>query len=183
MKEKLIIFPTDTVYGIGCGIFDKKSIEKIYEIKHRPKSKPLACLCANLSQVKKIAFIDKNAEVLIRKFMPGALTLILPAKDNVKKITGFETIGVRIPNSKLAIYILENYGPMLTTSVNESEKTPLNNYDEIVSVYGNLVDRVYKSDGVSSNVASTVVKLSNNHIEILREGEIKESEIYETLNK
>ena len=103
---KLIIFPTDTVYGIGCEIFDKENINKIYELKHRPRSKPLACLCADLKQIKQIAYINSFEKKVIEKFMPGALTIILKAKKKVAETTGFETIGVRIPNSKIAQRIL-----------------------------------------------------------------------------
>lgn len=74
---KLIIYPTDTVYGIGCGIFDLENIRRIYDIKHRSFDKPLACLCADLDQIKQIAVIDEPALKLIHSLMPGALTLIL----------------------------------------------------------------------------------------------------------
>lgn len=178
MKEKrLIIFPTDTVYGIGCGIFDKESIEKIYTLKKRPRSKPLACLCANLEQIKEIALIGESEEKLIKKFLPGALTIILKAKTDVVKTTGFDTIGVRIPNSKVALSILNEYGPMLTTSVNESEQIPLNTYEEIMKKFGKDVDKVFKSSEKSSNMSSTVVKIENDKPVILREGEIKKHDI------
>ena len=75
--SKVIIFPTDTVYGIGTPIFDIEGIERIYNIKHRPKEKPLACLCANLEQIESIAYVTKDAKKLIDKYLPGALTLIL----------------------------------------------------------------------------------------------------------
>ena len=73
----VIIFPTDTVYGIGTKIFDVEGIEKIYKIKNRPKDKPLACLCASLEQIKDIAEVTEDAEKLIKEFLPGALTIIL----------------------------------------------------------------------------------------------------------
>ena len=79
----VIIFPTDTVYGIGTKIFDIDGINKIYEIKKRPNDKPLACLCASLEQIKEIAVVTKEAEALIKKFLPGALTIILESKPDV----------------------------------------------------------------------------------------------------
>lgn len=179
---KILIFPTDTVYGIGCAIFDKTSIEKIYEIKHRPRNKPLACLCANLNQINEIAFINDKEKKIVEEFMPGALTIILKAKDKVKEITGFDTIGVRIPNSKIAQEILLNNGPMLTTSVNESNERPLNDYIEIKQQYGHLVDEIFQSEEQSSDVASTVVSLLENQIVILREGAIKKCQIEKILS-
>lgn len=179
---KILIFPTDTVYGIGCSVFDKEGMEKIYEIKHRPKDKPLACLCANLKQIDEIAYLNDTARKIINVFMPGALTLILKAKENVKEITGFDTIGIRIPNSKIALKILIENGAMLTTSVNESGKMSLNDYNQIVDEYGKLVDKVYKPNGEkSSNKASTVLSIINGEIKILREGEITLEEIKNVL--
>ena len=179
---KLIIFPTDTVYGIGCSIFDIDNINKIYEIKHRSKDKPLACLCANIEQIESIAIIKDDAKKLINKFLPGALTLILNSKDEVINKIGYKTIGVRIPNSKVALDILNENGPMLTTSVNDSGMTPLNEYEEIKEKYGNLVDEIYKPNSKSSNISSTVVSILNNDVKILREGEISKEDILKVLN-
>lgn len=181
---KIIIFPTDTVYGIGCKITDENSIKKIYEIKHRPKDKPLACLCANLEQIDQIAILDKVAKKIIKNFMPGALTLILRARDDIGKITGFETIGVRIPNNKLALDILQQNGPMLTTSVNESGQVSMTDYHEIVKNFGDKVDFVFKPNGEkSSKKPSTVLKIESEKIDILREGEITLQMIENLLKK
>ena len=178
----VIIFPTDTVYGIGTKIFDIDGINKIYDIKKRPKDKPLACLCSSLEQIKMIAEVSKSAEKLINRFLPGALTLILDSKPEVVDKIGYKTIGVRIPNSKLALEILNENGPMLTTSVNESGFKPINEYDLIVKEYGDCVDKIYKSNEKSSNVSSTVVLLKDNDIKVLREGEITISMINDCLN-
>lgn len=173
-KERIIIFPTDTIYGIGCSIFDKKSIEKIYEIKHRDKRKPLSCLCKDVKQVEEIANINEKEKMIINKFN---LTLILKAKRNISEITGFNTIGIRIPQSHLAANILKKYGPMLTTSINESGEKPLNSFDEICKRYGNEVDKVYKGEEFSSGVASTVAQLVDGEVVILRNGEVKKDQI------
>ncbi len=180
-NERIIIFSTDTVYGMGCSIFDKESIQKIYQIKSRPLDKPLACLCADLQQIKDIAFVSKNVEKIINTFMPGALTVILKAKAKTKKATGFDTIGVRIPNSKTVIEILKTHGAMLTTSVNDSGKSPINEYDEIVKKYSHLADKIYPPCENSSNHPSTVVSLIDGKIKILRQGDITLTQIIETL--
>ncbi|MCR5483463.1 MAG: threonylcarbamoyl-AMP synthase, partial [Bacilli bacterium] len=155
--SKVIIFPTDTVYGIGTPIFDTEGINKIYEIKKRPKEKPLACLCKDIKQIDDIAILTDDAIKLINEFLPGPLTIILNSKDEVIKKIGYKTIAVRIPNDNLALKILEDNGPMLTTSVNESGCVPENEYDEIYKKYNNLVDYIYKTDKKSSNVPSTIV--------------------------
>ena len=179
--SKVIIFPTDTVYGIGTPIFDLEGIEKIYQIKNRSKDKPLACLCANINQIEEIAVVDDNAKRLISKFLPGGLTIILKSKKEVLDTIGYETIGIRIPNHELAISILKENGAMLTTSVNDSGAVPINEYDEIKSKYDNLVDYIYQSDLPSSSVSSTVVKVVDGAVSVLREGSILKEEIIKEL--
>lgn len=180
--SKVIIFPTDTVYGIGTPIFDLDGIERIYRIKNRSKDKPLACLCANLKQIEEIAYVDDNAKKLINRFLPGGLTIILKSTEETISKIGYKTIGVRIPNHALALSILEEYGPMLTTSVNDSGEVPINEYEEIMVKYNKLVDRIYDSDLSSSNISSTVVKVVDNVVSILREGIISKEEIEKEIN-
>jgi L-threonylcarbamoyladenylate synthase len=175
--NKLIIFPTDTVYGIGCSIYDIYNIDKIYEIKKRDKSKPLACLCYDLEQIKSIAYVDDLATKLINKYLPGGLTLILKSKPEVLEKIGYETIGVRIPDCDIALNILKEFGPMLTTSVNDSGQTPINEYEEILKKYSDLVDQIYPPFNNSSNVSSTVIKIVDGKKELLREGTIKYNDI------
>ncbi len=178
---RVIIFPTDTVYGIGTQIFDIDGIKRIYEIKKRPFDKPLACLCANLNQIDDIAVLNDKARKLINKFLPGALTLILEAKEEVKNKIGYETIGVRIPNSKIALNILEENGPMLTTSVNDSGEKPLNHYDEIYNKYNGIVDKIYDNDAKILEIPSTVLLINGDELKVLREGSIKIEEINKVL--
>jgi L-threonylcarbamoyladenylate synthase len=178
----VIIFPTDTVYGIGTKILDVDGIEKIYEIKKRPHDKPLACLCASIEQIKDISVVTREAELLINKFLPGPLTIILKSKPIVFDKIGYKTIGVRIPNNKIALDILKEHGPMLTTSVNESGNVPLNEYDDIKANYDHLVDYIYNTNTKSSNIASTVVDLTDNRLRILRIGEIPLLSIEKALN-
>lgn len=180
--SKLIIFPTDTVYGIGCPIFDIKNIHKIYDVKHRSLEKPLACLCYNLTQIEDIAEVNERVEKIITAFMPGALTLILKAKPIVTAKIGYKTIGVRIPDSKLALELLKENGPMLTTSVNESGETPLSNYEEIVQAYGNLVDYIYPATQKFSNISSTVIDCTEDSLRLIREGTISLKQINEIWN-
>lgn len=171
--NKLLIFPTDTVYGIGCSIYDIYNIDRIYEIKKRDKSKPLACLCYDINQIQDIAYVDDLAKKLINNFLPGGLTLILKSKPKIKELIGYDTIGVRIPDCDVALSILKEMGPMLTTSVNDSGEVPLNEYEEIVKKYDKLVDHIYPSNSISSNVSSTVVKVENDKLTLLREGNVK----------
>lgn len=176
----VIIFPTDTVYGIGTPIFDTKGIDKIYKIKKRSKDKPLACLFSNINQMEDICYLDSNAKKLINKYLPGPLTIIVKAKDKLIEKIGYKTLGIRIPNNKIAISILDKYGPMLTTSVNDSGKAPINEYELIKEKYTGLVDEIYDNNEESSDVSSTVISLIDG-LKILREGQISLEEIKKTL--
>lgn len=182
MVSRLLIFPTDTVYGIGCNVYDKENIKKIYEIKHRPLSKPLAVLCADIGQIEEIAYITDGVRRLIDKFLPGALTIIVKAKNNIKESMNLDMVGVRIPNSSVALSILKENGPMATTSVNDSGAVPLNEYEEIYLKYKDVVDEIYKSEEKSSNVSSTVIMILDNEVKLIREGEIKLDSILSVFN-
>ena len=170
--SKVIIFPTDTVYGIGTPIYDLEGIERIYKIKNRSKNKPLACLCATLDQIEKIAILDERSRMLINKYLPGALKLISKSTAEVNGKIGYTTIGVRIPKHEIALNILKENGPMLTTSVNDSGSVPLNEYDDIYAKYFSLVDKIYKTNSSSSNVSSTVVSCVGEKLVVLRQGEV-----------
>lgn len=178
----VIIFPTDTVYGIGAKITDSLAMDKIYEIKHRPKEKKLSVLCANVYDIEKIAYVTDLAKRLIDEYMPGGLTLILKSREEVRNEYITETIAVRIPNHELAIRILIENGPMATTSVNASGQPPLNDYIEIVKHYGDKVLYVYPNTLVPSKVSSTILDLTSEEIVLIREGKIKFTEITNFLN-
>lgn len=175
--SKVIIFPTDTVYGIGASVYDKDGIEKIYKIKNRPHDKPLAVLCASVDQMKDVAILSDFALKLVETYMPGALTIIVPSQPKIKEAMGLDMVGVRIPNSKIARAILEENGPMATTSVNESGQKPLNEFEIIEKEYHDKVDKIYSSDEESSNVASTVIMITGDSVKLIREGKISYKDI------
>ncbi|VEU80243.1 L-threonylcarbamoyladenylate synthase [Haploplasma axanthum] len=180
MKNNLIIFPTDTVYGIGTTLYDTLGINKIYEIKGRDFNKPIAVLCANLEQIERFAKLTDLARLIGQRFWPGGLTLILETTEEYYEKTGEKTIGVRIPNHKLALEILNENGPMKVTSINQSGEPPLNDYEIIFEKYNNVVKKIYKNNETIQEVASTVISLVNN-FEIIREGNITKNDILEVL--
>lgn len=175
--SKLTIFPTDTVYGIGCDLFDTGNIRRIYDIKQRPNDKPLACLCADLDQIRQIAILSEKEEQLIRKWMPGPLTLIVKSQPSVKKKIGYETIGVRIPDCRKALKLLRKRGPMLVTSVNDSGQPPINDILTLKEKYQNLVDEIIEADEPFSALSSTVAAVHDGKPKVLREGEITLSQL------
>ena len=179
----VIIFPTDTVYGMGAKAFDKKGQEEIYNIKNREMNKRLSILCASIEDIEKIAYLTEDAKKLIEHYMPGPLTIILNTKKEVISDFLHETVGVRIPNHPLALRILRENGPMATTSVNLSGEAAMNDYYKIVKAFYDKVYYIYPNAEVCSEVASTVLNLTTNPYTVLREGNLKFSEIIDFLNK
>jgi len=179
--NEIIIFPTDTIYGIGTGIYNTEGIKRIYEIKGRDYTKPMAVLCANLKQVEEFAILTKEARLLAKQFWPGGLTLVLNTQEKYYKKTFEKTIGVRIPNHHQALELLIKYGPMKTTSVNMAGEEPLNDYLVIKERYENIVDKIYDNEISIAEVSSTVVNLTNNKPFIIREGSITINDINEVL--
>lgn len=176
LNNKIIAFPTDTVFGVGALIDDEVAIEKIFELKHRDYSKPLAILASSIEDV--LPYVqDVSSEVidLMNKYWPGALTIIFNKKDNVSsKITsGFKTIAFRIPKCEISLDILKQTGPLATTSVNISGELPLNSYEEIEKNFGNDIDFIVAENVVSSCVSSTIIDVTKDKIKVIRQGEIK----------
>ncbi|MFB5029777.1 MAG: putative threonylcarbamoyl-AMP synthase [Candidatus Phytoplasma pruni] len=180
-KNKIIIFPTDTVYGIGAKINDTENLKKIYQIKKRDLNKPIAILFYSLEQVKNIALIDLKIIKISLFFWPGALTLIVNTTPSFYQLTKEKKIGIRIPNHKLALKILKDEGPLRATSVNDSGQPPLNNFKEIVDKYQNQVDYIYPNEQTNSNVSSTVIDTTAPSWEIIRKGDISLEMIKQTL--
>ena len=122
----IIIFPTDTVYGICCRFDDKDAISRLYKIKKTPVTQPFPILVSDLSQVEKLAVINKTGEKLIKKFWPGALTIILRSKK------GREKIGFRMPDSSLVRSLIDGVGePVIGTSANFHGHPPPKSYEEL----------------------------------------------------
>ncbi len=170
ITDEVIIFQTDTVYGIGCKIESTIGVEKIYDIKKRDGNKPLAVLCANIEQVKSVVKRFELGEEHAKKHWPGALTLIYPKKDIIGDFitSGFDTVGVRIPNDKIALSILEKFGPMAVTSLNLSTEPAILTFSNALT-YLNKVDYIVNGTDLTS-LSSTVYDCINHRT--LRQGEI-----------
>lgn len=190
INDGVIIYPTDTVYGVGASIDSLKGLCKIYEIKERDFKSPLIALLSKVEYVEKIAIIDEEKKIIIEKlankFWPGALTIILNKKETVPDIivSGGKTIGVRIPDLKLAQEIIERIGGILpTTSANISgEKTP-RSFEELSEEFKKRVDIVVDGGKSPLGMESTILDLTKMFPKILREGAIKKETIEEVIGK
>ena len=180
-----VIFPTDTVFGIGANALDDKAVEKIFEIKKRDKNKPINVLIADYEDILKVAEIPSREEgKLMEKFWPGPLTIILKRKENVANTAASngDTIGVRMPNSEVTRNLIREVGfPLATTSANVSGNEPGETIEKIDKELLENVDFILENGENSSKIASTIVKFENGKPVILREGEIKKADIESAL--
>ncbi|MCR5506432.1 MAG: threonylcarbamoyl-AMP synthase [bacterium] len=184
LDGKVIIFPTDTVFGIGCLATNTKAIEKIYKLKGREKTKSLLLNVANITAIKKIATVSKRDSLLIKKFMPGALSLILKAKPN-SALSHYTIkdgkIGIRIPNNEMLLYILKKIkSPLISTSCNLSGNPACTTAINAEKIFGKnilILDSIEKLSGLSSTIIDTTEK----EIKYIREGQIKFSKIKNSL--
>ena len=174
----IIAFPTETVYGIGCLLSYRKSIERIYSIKGRDFNKPLAVYLSNTNALRDEAKeISVSAEKLIRKFLPGTLTIILFNKENVPT-------GYRISPHKVLLSLLEILPvPMVGTSANKSGEKDSITASEVIVSLGDKLDLIIDSGVCLERVPSTVVDCTSDPPIILREGKIRKQEIYLELDK
>ena len=162
----LIIYPTDTFYGIGCDLFQKKSIRRIYQLKRRPLVKPFSFICADLKDISLYAQVSNHAYRIMKRSLPGPYTFILEGTMLVPKLmlTRRRTVGIRVPNNKICLSIVKKLGrPIISTSV------PLDEPSVIHDTYSSLVEMVIDG-GVISYEPSTVVSLMNDRPEVIREG-------------
>lgn len=173
----LIVIPTDTVYGIGGRADSPEVTERLFEVKGRPRSLELPVLVGSTAAAREVAAMDERAERLAAAFWPGALTIVLPrAPGAIGWDLGGDpgSVGVRVPDHRLALEVLRSTGPMAVTSANRSGSPPLDNGDDLVAAFGDLVAVYLCEEEPLIGVSSTVVDLADG-LRVLREGGIPEA--------
>lgn len=172
----VVIFPTDTVYGVAANSLDETAIKKLFDLKERNDNKPICVLTSSVDKIKKIAYVRDEEQKIIDKYMPGALTIILDKKEIVSDVltSGLKTVGVRIPNNEIALKILDKLEyPLATTSANISGMEAAVKKEDLVKEFDGKVDIIIDGGITDLKVSSTIVKIKNNEIEVLRQGTIK----------
>lgn len=180
-NDGVIAFVTDTVWGLGCLPNSRKAVKKIYDIKHREAKKPLILMSYDIYPLFDYVAqpIEKEAQRLIKKFFPGALTLVLDKSDNTPDYmtSGLSTVGIRVPDNETFANICKNIdGHVLaTTSANISGEPPALTYEEAVNYIGDKADFVIESQGhEAQGRASTVAGFKEGgKCIIYRQGEIE----------
>jgi tRNA threonylcarbamoyl adenosine modification protein (Sua5/YciO/YrdC/YwlC family) len=177
----IIAYPTDTIYGIGCDIFQKGAVERLYAIKGKDPNKPLSFLCPNLTDISNYAQVGNQAYKIMRRLVPGPYTFILEASRNVPKVmlTKHKTVGIRIPDNKICIAMAELLGnPIITTSVRDSKDELFTDAEEIAGRIGNLLDIVVDGGRISPH-HSTIIDLTGDTPVVIREGKGDTSIVFE----
>lgn len=183
-----IVYPTDTVYGLGVNACDERAVEQIFKIKNRPLTKPLPIIVRNMSWVRGLAFVPPKLEKLLSEIWPGATTVILPRKKIVPSIitAGLQNVGIRIPDYLLIDRLLGRFGyPLTATSANLSGEEATRDIQRIIESFR---DQLWKPDLVLDagilppSQPSTILDLSTIRPKILRVGPSKPEQLMKLLN-
>jgi tRNA threonylcarbamoyl adenosine modification protein (Sua5/YciO/YrdC/YwlC family) len=168
----ILCYPTDTVYGIGCDIFNQKAVKRIHQIKQRPKEKPFSFMCVDLKNISEYGHVSNTAYRLMRKNLPGPYTFVLPGTKMVPKImlTRQKTVGIRVPANPICHALLEEMGnPLLNTSAIGSDETGPHDAYAVEERFGRQVDLIIDGGEILAQ-PSSVISLVAEEPEILREG-------------
>ncbi|MBU0686802.1 MAG: threonylcarbamoyl-AMP synthase [Candidatus Margulisbacteria bacterium] len=171
---EVVIFPTETVYGIGASINYPESIDKIFTTKERDKSKPMQILVSNLNQIKTLVKeIPKVAEEIIEKYMPGPITILLYKSGEVSGLitAGSDKVGIRFPDNELTLKLINECGPLVATSANLSGQKPAATAKEAEKYFPDLF--ILDGGKCKYKEASAVVDLTFSPYKILRKGPIE----------
>lgn len=179
-EGKIIAYPTDTYYGIGCDLYQKKAIEKIYRLKKRSLKKPFSFICADLKDISQYARVSNYAYRTMRRLLPGPYTFILDGTRLVPKImlSPRKEAGIRVPDSQICMALVKALGnPIITTTASNVDDAPLNDPLEIETLFKGSIEIVIDG-GAVPNEPSTVVSLIEDTPKIIRKGLGEVDKIY-----
>jgi len=173
-----VVFPTDTVYGLGCNPYNHEAVLSLYEIKKRKKTKPFPVIGYSKKELEKIAEFNDKAEKIAELFWPGPITLILKVKDeNIRKSLGLgKKIAVRVPNNQCVLSLLKECKLLVATSANISGTTSLTDPNDCKRDL-NGYDLLRDGGILSDDGESTIVEIDRNKLSIVRSGSISEEEL------
>ena len=182
-----IVFPTDTVYGLGVSALNPYSIERLFKIKKRPEGKPIPIIVKNIRMAKELAYIDKRIEKALLEVWPGQVTVILEKRSIVPDIltAGQKTVGLRIPNNYFTQYLMEYLNePITATSANLSNQTPLISSMEVIKIFEKTYpspDLILDAGELSPSPPSTILDLTSSQPKITRIGPISKKDLMEMI--
>jgi len=169
---ELIIYPTDTIYGIGCDMKNSKALEKLNRLKNRPTNKSFSFICNNMSEAAHFARISNAAHRVMKRFLPGPYTFVLPMGSGVPKkmASADHAVGIRIPNHPITLALAKEFGsPIITTSVNTSNEQPINAIGDLSHMFTSAV-AVIIDGGPLENQPSSIIDFTEDIPRVIREG-------------
>lgn len=180
--NRVVAFPTETVFGLGVKFGSHQALDALYELKHRDKGKAISMMIAKPEDIERYAYINEAAKKIIDAFMPGMITIILKKRPFIDDYftASLDTIGIRIPDDPFVLALLNLTGPMLVTSANLSGEASLVDDKAVKKVFDGKIPMIVEGECISKK-ASTIVDLSKGKIEILRTGDISEEQITEVV--
>ena len=170
----LIVYPTDTLYGLGADPFNPEAVRRVFAAKRRPEGQPVAVVVADLDAAKRLAVVPPRAEALCRRWLPGALTLLFrPAADAPPAIVSAgNTVAIRVPNHPVALFLAKRFGPITATSANLHGKPPPVEAREAQVQLGDAVDLYVDAGPCPLGRESTVVDFTGPEPRVMREGAV-----------
>lgn len=181
----VVVFPTDTIYGIGCDPYNDAAVERIFRIKGRDEKKPLPVLAYSTQDAEKLIALGRTGMALAKKYWPGALTIVAPITDN-NRISPMVTAGsmnlaARVPANRCVLLLLKHCKYLVGTSANLSGQKSLKSVKEVLGSELAGFDALLDGGAVEKGVESTIVDVAGATPKVVREGAIKAEEIYRSL--
>lgn len=176
----LVVYPTETVYGLGARASNRMAVLKVFAAKKRSLDNPLSVAVKDIKQADEIAYVNTAARKLARAFLPGPLTIVLKKKARLPKelTAGSDKVGIRIPNNDIALKLIELAGPITATSANISGKQSITTAEEAHNQLDGVVDFVLDGGPSQIGIESTVVDLSDEErLEFIRDGAVSRDAI------
>ena len=179
----LIVYPTDTVYGIGADIYNEVAVKNLYLAKRRPFDMALSVAVADRKMMESVAILNETADKLIKAFLPGPLTIIIKKNPEVPDIVtaGSQKVGIRIPEHPIALEIARRSGPIVATSANIHFQPDAIDIGMATAALGNSVSTYIDAGHSPSGKPSTIIWIKDKEYEIIRQGPITEDMIKEVL--
>jgi L-threonylcarbamoyladenylate synthase len=184
-RGHVIVFPTETLYGLGADALNEAAVEKVFQLKGRDSGNPIPVLVANQGMLDTlVAKVPTTAQRLIDQYWPGPLTLVLPGRKNIPKYLCNSSggVGVRISSQPIAASLVNGLGqPLTATSANPSSEEPARTLQEAKTYFAGRVELFIDGGALTSKSGSTVVEVMEDSIKIIREGELSASELRQVL--
>ncbi|OED30877.1 L-threonylcarbamoyladenylate synthase [Methanosphaera sp. WGK6] len=168
----LIVYPTDTIYGIAANIFDDNAVCQVFKTKKRSLNKPISICIHNMNQLKKLANIDNNTLKIMKELLPGPYTLLLEKHDDFesKVISNTNKIAIRMPKNEITYELTKSF-PITSTSANISNKTTPSNINDIIKQLRGNIKTYIDVGNIKNNQPSTIIDLTKKYPEIIRKGQ------------